>query len=93
MATPGARKRKAAVPQVERTVKTSLILAAGLHTKLAAAAAMRGVDRNALVVEILTEALRGVIIHGWEKFPGRFTDSDRPNGGGVVSLDDEDEAA
>src|SRR4051812_4873010 len=61
MATPAPRKRKAAAPQNERTVKTSVVMGASLHLQLAAAAALQGTDKNALVVEILTEALRGIV--------------------------------
>ena len=78
MATPAPRKRKAAAPQSERTVKTSLVLGVELHTKLAAAAAMQGVDRNSLAVGILSEALRGIVVVDRRKGADRVKMGDRP---------------
>jgi hypothetical protein len=88
MATPVPRKRKAAAPQNERTVKTSLVMGASLHTQLAAAAAMQGTDKNALIVEILTEALRGIVIMDRRKNSGRLDTTNRPDQESVVNLDD-----
>jgi hypothetical protein len=79
MATPGPRKRKPATPQNERTVKTSLVMGASLHLQLSVAASIAGVDRNALAVEILTEALRGIVVMDRRKVSGRSGVSDRPS--------------
>jgi hypothetical protein len=88
MATPAPRKRKAAAPPIERTVKTSLVLGVELHTKLAAAAAMQGVDRNALVVEILTEALGGIVVFDRRKGADRVRVGDRHGPALGISPDD-----
>jgi hypothetical protein len=72
MAIPAPRKRKAAVPQNERTVKTSMILGVDLYTRLAAAAAMQGKTQNAIVVEILTDALGGIVVFDRRKAADRL---------------------
>lgn len=92
MATPAPRKRKAAAPQGERTVKTSLVLGAELHTKIAAAAAMQGVDRNALLVEIITEALGGIVVFDRRKGVDRVKAMDR-HGPGLAVTESGEEAA
>ena len=89
MATPAPRKRKSAAPQTERTVKTSLVMGASLHLQLSAAASMAGVDRNALAIEILTEALRGIVVVDRRKNSGRSAPSDRPVPEGDVNSDGE----
>ena len=85
---PNPRKRKAAVPQTERTVKTSLVMGAELHLQLSAAASMAG-DCNALAVEILTDALRGIIVVDRRKTAGRSGVSDRPELESSVNPDGE----
>src|SRR4051794_5103640 len=77
MGEPNPRKRKAAVPQTERTLKTSLVMGAQLHLQLSAAASMAGKDRNALAVEILTDALRGIIVVDRRRSTDRSTGKDR----------------
>lgn len=62
MATAKQNRRKPAVASPGRTVKTSLILDADLHIRLAAASAMKGVSANAFVCEVLTEALRSIVV-------------------------------
>ena len=89
MATPVPRKRKAAAPQAERTVKTSLVIGASLHLQLSAAASIAGKDRNALAIEILTEALRGIVIVDRRKTADRSGHTNRPGLEGVISPDDE----
>lgn len=93
MATPAPRKRKPAVPQVERTVKTSLVLGVELHTKLAAAAAMRGLDKNAVVVEALTEALGGIVVFDRRKAVDRVKAEDRQGPALEISSDADSDAA
>jgi hypothetical protein len=93
MATPAPRKRKTAAPQNERTVKTSLVMGASLHTQLAAAAALQGVDRNALAISILTEALRGIVIMDRRKNSGRLDTTNRQGLEDEISSDVENEAA
>jgi hypothetical protein len=77
MPTPATRKRKAATVQNERTVKTSLVMGASLHLQLSAAASMAGKDRNALAIDILKEALRGIVVHDRRRNPGQSGGSDR----------------
>jgi hypothetical protein len=89
MPTPAPRKRKPATVQSERTVKTSLVMGASLHLQLSVAASIAGIDRNALAVEILTEALRGIVVVDRRKNSGRSGVSDRPVLEGVISPDDE----
>jgi hypothetical protein len=89
MPTPAPRKRKPATVQSERTVKTSLVMGASLHLQLSVAASIAGVDRNALAVEILTEALRGIVVVDRRKTAGRAVVSDRPALEDSVNLDDE----
>ncbi len=89
MPTPGPRKRKAANVQIERTVKTSLVMGASLHLQLSAAASIAGVDRNALAIEILTEALRGIVVVDRRKNSGKSGPSDRPEQESDVNSDGE----
>jgi hypothetical protein len=89
MATPVPRKRKSAAVQNERTVKTSLVMGASLHLQLSVAASIAGVDRNALAVEILTEALRGIVVVDRRKGSGRSGVTDRPSVEGLITSDEE----
>ncbi len=77
VATDKHARRKSTVPPTRRTVKTSLTVAADLHVRWAAAAAMRGQDRNAFAVEILTEALRSIVVIDRAKSAGRSEPTDR----------------
>lgn len=62
MAAQTPRRRKAAEPPKSKSVKTSLTLDMGLHSRLSAAASMAGMSNNAFVVEVLAEALKGLVI-------------------------------
>jgi hypothetical protein len=79
--------------QSERTVKTSLVIGASLHLQLSAAASIAGVDRNALAIEILTEALRGIVVVDRRKNPGQSGPSDRLAVVDDVNSDAEENAA
>ena len=61
MAEP-TRRRAAARPPVNAVVKTSVPLDVETHARLCAAAALQQRDRSALAAEILSEALRGIVI-------------------------------
>jgi hypothetical protein len=61
MASDKPQRRKSADGPLRKTVKTSLIIDVNLHIKLSAYAAMRGMDRNAIVVEILADALGSIV--------------------------------
>jgi len=62
VATEKQRRRKPAVASQGRSIKTSLTLDADLHVRLAAASAMRGMSANAFVQEVLTEALKSIVV-------------------------------
>jgi len=78
---------------MEKTVKTSITMGASLHLQLAAAAAIEGIDRNALTVRILTEALRGIVVMDRRKTSGRSGVTDRPSLEDELSSDGGNEAA
>lgn len=60
--TPAPRRRKTAVPSVERSVKATVVVDVDTHARWAAAAALAGVDRSAWAAGVIKEALRGVIV-------------------------------
>jgi hypothetical protein len=62
MATPAQRRRKSADAAVSASVKSSIVVGRDLHTRWHAAASMRGMTANALAVEALTEAVRGIVV-------------------------------
>lgn len=72
MSETSPRRRKSAASPVRSTVKASLTVGVDLHARWAAAAALRGLDRNAFAVEALTEAVRGIVIIDRRKSPGRL---------------------
>ena len=65
------------------------MIGASLHLQLSVAASMAGKDRNALADEILTEALRGIVVVDRIKNPGRSGVSDRPVLESDINPDDE----
>jgi hypothetical protein len=52
-------------------------MGASLHLQLSAAASIAGKDRNALAIEILTEALRGIVVMDRRKGSDRSAGKDR----------------
>jgi hypothetical protein len=78
MATPAPRRRRSAAPPVSNTVKASLIVSRDLHSRWHAAACLRGVTANAIAVEALTEALRGIIVVDRRKTADPVETEDRP---------------
>lgn len=62
MATPAPRRRKSAEAAISAQVKSSLTVGRDLHSRWQAAASLRGMTANALAVEALTEALRGIVV-------------------------------
>ena len=62
MATESPRRRKPAVPAKRRTVKTTVSVDVETHARWAAAAALKGMDRSAFAVEVITEALKGLVL-------------------------------
>lgn len=71
MATEKARRRKPAVASTDRTVKTSLVLSVELHSKLSAAASLSSQSNNAFITDVLTEALRGLVLIDRRKSGGQ----------------------
>lgn len=59
---PAPRRRKSADPSVSRTVKTTVVLDANTHARLAAAASMDGMDRSAWAARCIADALKGVVV-------------------------------
>jgi hypothetical protein len=64
------KRRKPADAGQKRTVKTSLSLDTDLHARVNAAASLAGTSTNAFIVEVLTEALRGLILIDRRKSSG-----------------------
>lgn len=54
--------RKAAHAATKRTVKTSLVIDAHLHSRISALASLRGCTINALLVEAAEEVARGITV-------------------------------
>jgi len=70
VATQVTKRRKPADAGQKRTVKTSLSLDTDLHARVNAAASLAGTSTNAFIVEVLTEALRGLILIDRRKSSG-----------------------
>lgn len=71
VATQPTRRRKSAGASSSRTIKTSLTLDSDLHARLNAAASLAGTSTNAFVVDVLIEALRGLILIDKRKTAGQ----------------------
>lgn len=56
------RTRHAAHASAQRTVKTSLVIDAHLHSRLSALASLRGCTINALMIEGALEVARGIAV-------------------------------
>jgi hypothetical protein len=84
---------KAEKPPSRPPVKTTVVLDADTHTKLVAAAALRGVDRSTYAASILREGLKGVVIFDKAMSNDPVENEDRPAARGRVNLDASDEAA
>lgn len=54
--------RRPAVPQVQRTVKTSVQLDVATHAKLAALAALRGVPMTTIMAEAIADAVSTMVV-------------------------------
>lgn len=89
MAAPTPRRRKSAEAAISDTVKSSLIVSRDLHSRWQAAASLRGMTANALAVEALRVALRGIVVID----KNRVKTVDRPSEGADVNLEGQDEAA
>lgn len=76
-----------------KTVKVSAALGVELHARLSAAASLRGTTRNAILVEALTESLKGIVAFDRGKPSRRSAGEDRQGEGGEISPDAPEEAA
>jgi hypothetical protein len=54
--------RRSASTQAQRTVKTSCILAAEVHAKLAALASLRGVPMTSIIAEAVGDAVSSMVV-------------------------------
>jgi hypothetical protein len=84
------QKRKNVDASQSRTVKTTVSLDVATLAKLAACAALRGSSQSALAAEFIRNGLRGVV--AFEK-SGSVDPTDRPKERGLITPDDENEAA
>ena len=62
MATQPARRRGAAAPAVRKFVMASVKLDVATHARVAAAAALAGLDKSAWMSRAITEALAGIVV-------------------------------
>jgi hypothetical protein len=62
VATQLNRSRKPADLQASRSVKCSVLLDVGTNARLAAAAALEGLDKSAWMSRAITEALKGIVV-------------------------------
>lgn len=56
------RQRKPATPADRKTVKCTVVLDVDTHTKLAAAAALRGCDRSTIAAEAIRSAVGSIVV-------------------------------
>jgi len=76
-----------------QSVKVSAILDVNLHSRLCVAASLRGMTKNAILAEALTEYLKGIVAFDRGKPRGRTTGKDRATEPSLVNLEGENEAA
>ena len=70
VATEKPKRRKPADTPASKSIKTSLTVATDLHARWSAAASLRGISNNAFAVEVLTDALRGLLLIDRRKSSG-----------------------
>ena len=71
MAAQTPQRRKSADPQPGRIVKCSVSLDAATNARLAAAAALEGIDKSTYMARCITESLRGIVVFDRRNSPGR----------------------
>lgn len=54
--------RRSATQQAQRTVKTSVLLDVGVHAKLAALAALRGVPMTTIMADAISDAVSSIVL-------------------------------
>lgn len=90
--TPAPRRRKSAVTQEARTVKTTVVIDADTHVRWAAAAAMANMDRSAWAAAVIREACRGIVVMDRRKTSDRSEGKDRQSVEGPLDSDAENAA-
>jgi hypothetical protein len=73
-------------------VKTTVVLDADTHTRLVAAAALRGVDRSSYAASILREGLKGVVCFDKAISSDPGESEDRPRARAGINSDDQEAA-
>lgn len=62
MAAQTPRSRKSADSQASRIVRASVCLDVATNARLAAAAAMEGIDKSTYMSRVITESLKGIVV-------------------------------
>lgn len=75
MAAPTPRRRGPAGPPARQSVSASVRLDVATHARVAAAAALAGVDRSAWINEAIKGALTGIVVFDRRKAEGRVDPS------------------
>ena len=78
------------------TVKCTVLIDVSTHSRLAAAAALRGCSRSTLAARYIKAGLKGIVVidkDGRKNLSHRVETSDRPDESADISGDDENEAA
>jgi hypothetical protein len=83
---------RAQTPLSRPSVKTTVVLDADTHTKLVAAATLRGVDRSSYAAGILREGLKGVVCFDKAMSNDPDESDDRPSRRVGISPDDQEAA-
>lgn len=77
------RRRKIADPSTTKFVKATVLLRVEVHARLAAAAALRGVDRSTYAAECIENGLKGIVVIDRRRKPDDHVDSSDEGIGGV----------
>lgn len=86
MAARTPHSRKPADQQASRTVKASVVLDVGTNARLAAAAALEGIDKSTYMARVITESLRGIVVFDRRNSAGKADSATQ----GVSVRDDAD---
>ena len=88
--TPRRMPVRAQTPPSRPSVKTTVVLDADTHTKVVAAATLRGVDRSSYAASSLREGLKGVVCFVKAMSSDPVESEDRPRARAGKSLDDQE---
>ena len=84
MAAQPSRRRGSAAPPVRKFVSASVRLDVGTHARVAAAAALAGVDRSTWINRAITDALKGIVVFDRTKGPDHGDLSDDEDRAGAA---------